>query len=323
LDVEANYFAEKLTEAKEKELFQVEFGSQTKELNQQQKEEIEALDLPGINFEKESIRYYPNDIFASHIIGFATQNNKDDDEDSDQSIKGVTGIEKVKDDILRGEDGFVSYQRDRYNKKLLDPKEVVKSPVDGNDIYLTIDQKVQVLLEDVMSEVEEKYEPSKITATVMNAKTGEIVAMSNRPSYNPNDPIDVKNWYNDSISTPFEPGSTVKMFTWASAIDAGVYNGDEQFQSGRYKINERVSAVNDHNQGQGWGKISYDEGFARSSNVAASKLVWEKIGPDEFLDYLKAFEFDKETGIDLPGEVGGRILYDWPAEKLTTSFGQG
>src|SRR5699024_7856801 len=71
LDVEANYFAEKLTEAKEKELFQVEFGSQTKELNQQQKEEIEALDLPGINFEKESIRYYPNDIFASHIIGFA------------------------------------------------------------------------------------------------------------------------------------------------------------------------------------------------------------------------------------------------------------
>src|SRR5699024_6779693 len=114
LDVEANYFAEKLTEAKEKELFQVEFGSQTKELNQQQKEEIEALDLPGINFEKESIGYYPNDIFASHIIGFATQNNKDDDEDSDQSIKGVTGIEKVKDDILRGEDGFVSYQRDRY-----------------------------------------------------------------------------------------------------------------------------------------------------------------------------------------------------------------
>src|SRR5699024_9145799 len=68
---------------------------------------------------------------------------------------------------------------------------------------------------------------------------------------------------------------------------------------------------------------SYDEVFARSSNVAASEIVWEKIGPDEFLDYLKAFEFDKETGIDLPGEVGGRILYDWPAEKLTTSFGQG
>ena len=82
-------------------------------------------------------------------------------------------------------------------------------------------------------------------------------------------------------------------------------------------------AYRDHNGGNGWGAISYDEGFERSSNVAASKLVWEKIGSDKYLEYLKAFHFDQKTNIDLPNEVAGEILYNWPAEKLTTAFGQG
>src|SRR5690625_2316116 len=245
-------------------------------------------------------------------------------EDShEEVITGITSIEKVKNDILSGEDGYVSYQKDKYQKKLLDPKEIVKEPVDGQQIFLTIDQKVQILLEDIMTEVEEEYEPERMTAVIMKAKTGEIVAMSNRPSYDPNNPVDVVNWYNDVISTPYEPGSTVKMFTWAAAIDSGNYNGDETYKSGSYQINPAVAKINDHNGGKGWGKITFDEGFARSSNVAASKLVWEKMGPELFLEYLEAFDFDKITGIDLPGEVSGRILYNWPREKLTTSFGQG
>src|SRR5690625_5405519 len=100
----------------------------------------------------------------------------------------------------------------------------------------------------------------------MNAKTGEIIAIGNRPSYNPNQPTNVENWYNDVISTPYEPGSTVKMFTWAAAIDAGVYDGEKGFKSGKYRVNERMDMVNDHNGGEGWGTITYDEGFARSSN---------------------------------------------------------
>src|SRR5699024_5846482 len=107
-------------------------------------------------------------------------------------------------------------KRDKYNKKLLDPDEIIKKPVDGNDIYLTIDQKIQTLLEDAATEVEEVYQPERITAVVMSAKTGKVLAMTNRPSYNPNNPADVQNWYNDVISTPVEPGSTVKMFTWAA-----------------------------------------------------------------------------------------------------------
>lgn len=316
LDMKENEITDMLKEGADKERFQVEFGKKGKNISQETMKEIRDKDIPGIYFIEDSIRYYPNGMFASHIIGFA----RADEEGAE--ISGVTGMEKEKNKLLSGTDGYVRYHRDKYNKKLLDAKEVVKEPEDGDDIYLTIDQKIQTLLEDTMSQVDEEYNPKRITAVIMNPKTGAIIAMSNRPSYNPNNPDQVENWYNDVISTPVEPGSTMKIFTWAAAINEGVYNGDETYHSGKYKINEKVAAVNDHNRGAGWGTISFDEGFRRSSNVAASKLVWEKIGSDKFLDYLKAFEFDKPTDIDLPNEVAGRISYDYPSDKLRASFGQ-
>lgn len=317
LEIEKNDIISQIKEGKQEGLFQVEFGKEGKNLSQELKDEINALQLPGIRFMEEAIRYYPNGMFASHIIGFARK------EEDNEEIKGITGIENVMNDVLSGKNGYISYERDKYDKKLLDPNEIIQPPEDGNDIYLTIDQKIQTLLEDVLNQVEEEYNPKRITAVVMNPKTGEIIAMSNRPSYDPNNPENVENWYNDVISTPFEPGSTVKMFTWAAAIDAGVYNGNEWFQSGKYKIHEKIQAVSDHNSGKGWGTITYDEGFQRSSNVAASRLVWEKLTPEVYLDYLKAFDLDEITGIDLPQEVAGQILYNHPIEKLTASFGQG
>lgn len=299
--------------------FQIEFGNEGKNISQITKNEIEEADIPGIYFIEDAIRYYPNGIFASHILGFARPSEDSDDEE----IHGVVGMEKVKDDFLKGKDGYISFHRDKFNKKLLNSNEVISEPEDGNDIYLTIDQKVQTLLEDVLTDVEKSHNPKKITATIMNPKTGEIVAMSNRPSYNPNQPENVKNWYNDIISTPVEPGSTVKMFTWAAAIDAGVYNGSDTYKSGKYQINPRIQAINDHNGGKGWGTISYDEGFRRSSNVAAAKIAWEILGSEKYLEYLKAFDFDKKTEIDLPSEIAGEILYNYPLEKITTAFGHG
>lgn len=317
LDMEKEEMMDILQNGINKGLFQVEFKSKGKNLSEKTKEEIEQLQLPGIHFFQESIRYYPNNMFASHVIGFASE-GKDDEE-----IIGVTGIENMKNKYLTGEDGYINYQKDNYNKKLLNKEEVVKEAMDGDDIYLTIDQKIQSLLEDVLSQAYEKYNPERISAVVMNPKTGEILAMSNRPSLNLNNPEKVENWYNDVISTPVEPGSTMKIFTWAAAIDAGVYNGNELFQSGKYKIHEQVEPVNDHNQGAGWGKISFDEGFRRSSNVAASKLVWEKMDTEVYLDYLHKFGFAEKTGIDLPNEVHGQLTYNYPSDKLRTAFGQG
>lgn len=323
LNAEKDYILDRINLGIDKELSQVEFGSVGKGISLHTKDDIEALGLPGIKFIKENIRYYPNGMFASHIIGFARETEEEINGKMEQKIEGISGIEHEMDSLLKGVDGYISYQRDIYNDKLLDPNEVVQMPDNGDDVYLTIDQKIQTLLEDVLTQVDEKYNPERMTAIVMNPKTGEIIAMSNRPSYNPNNPADVENWYNDAISTPFEPGSTVKMFTWAAAIETGVYNGGEGYLSGTYQVSERDRPIGDFNGGKGWGTISYDEGFARSSNVAAAKLVWEKIGPDTFLEYLNAFDFDQPTGIDLPGEVQGSILYNWPIEKITTSFGQG
>ncbi|MEN1966975.1 penicillin-binding protein [Lentibacillus sp. N15] len=313
LDMDKASILKRLEDGIKNDKFQVEFGSNGKELTQQTRDKINKLHLPGIKFDKEALRYYPNGMFASQIIGFARKN--------DDGISGVTGMENQMNKILAGKQGHISYKRDKYSTKLLKPEEVIQEPEDGNNVYLTIDQKVQTILEDVMSQVEKKYKPKRMTAIVMNPKNGEIVAMSNRPSYNPNKLSDVENWYNDAISTPFEPGSTMKMFTWAAAIEEGVYNGDDTYKSGQYKVSERDKAIRDWKQS--WGTITYDQGFQRSSNVAAAKLAWEKIGSDKYLDYLKAFDFDEKTGIDLPGEVPGKILYDWPIEKVTSAFGQG
>ncbi|SDQ63054.1 penicillin-binding protein [Virgibacillus salinus] len=311
LDTEQGYLLERLEKGIKKDQFQVEFGNVGKELSQQTKEKIENLNLSGITFQKEAVRFYPNGMFASNIIGFARK--------KDGKINGVTGIENEMDDLLSGEAGHISYQRDNFNKKLLDPNEVIKQPEDGEDVYLTIDQKVQTILEDVMTQVDKEYKPERITAVVMNPKTGEVLAMGNRPSYNPNNP-NVKNWYNDVISTPFEPGSTMKIFTWASAIQEGVYNGDKWLESSSYQISDNIAPI--HDWSNNWGSITFDEGFARSSNVAAAKLVWEEIGTEKYLDYLNAFDFDQKTGIDLPHEAAGNLVYNYPRDKMATGFGQ-
>lgn len=314
LDIEPEKIANTLNKGLENEdQFQVEFGPKARELNQTQKEEIQGLALPGIHFNEEPKRFYPNGTFASRTIGLTDK--------QDGKIVGINGVEAYMDDLLTGKNGSISYQRDQFNVKLLDPKEVVNEPENGDDVYLTIDQKIQTLLEDSMSEVMKEYEPSRITATVMNAKTGEILALSNRPSYNPNDIGEVSNWYNDIIATPIEPGSAMKIFTVASAIEEGVWKPNELYKSGTYKAGSDL--IGDHNGHRGWGTISYLEGIQRSSNVAAAKLAYEKIGPDKFLEYLQAFDLDQKTGIDLPNEVGGRLVYNRVSEKVTSAYGQG
>ncbi len=313
LEVEASEIKEVLKNGKETDKFQVEFGKYGNELSQQKKDEIEALDIPGIYFSEEPIRFYPNGMFASHTLGLTKKENEE--------IIGISGVESFYDDVLTGKDGYISYQRDKFNYKLLNPKEVITEADNGDHVVLTLDQKIQTLLEDSLTEVMKEYEPERISAVVVHAKTGEVLAMSNRPSFNPNNLGNVENWYNDVISTPFEPGSTMKIFTLAAAIEEGVWNPDETLQSGTYKAGTNITAINDWRRN--WGTITYLEGIQRSSNVAAAKLAYEKLGPEKFLSYLKAFDFDKKTGIDLSNEVIGKIQYNYPIEQITTAFGQG
>nr|WP_318540749.1 penicillin-binding transpeptidase domain-containing protein [Terribacillus saccharophilus] len=313
IDADPADLKERLQKGIDEGLWQVEFGSAGKGLSQDQKKQIEDLDLPGIQFTEEAERFYPNGTFASQIIGLAQR--------KDGVITGMTGIEQQLNDQLAGKNGNISYERDGYGYKLLNPSEEVQAAQDGDNVYLTIDQKIQTLLEDTLTQVDEKWNPKKISAVVMNPKTGEIVAMSNRPSYDPNNPENVENWYNDAISNPVEPGSTMKMFTVASAIEEGKWNPDEKYKSGSYKPDSKTT-ISDWNKG-GWGSITYLEGMQRSSNVMVANLVANKIGEEKFLEYLKKFHFDQKTGIDLPGEIPGTILYNYQSEKISTSYGQG
>ncbi|CAM5187654.1 Penicillin-binding protein 2B OS=Ureibacillus acetophenoni OX=614649 GN=SAMN05877842_101375 PE=3 SV=1 [Ureibacillus acetophenoni] len=158
-----------------------------------------------------------------------------------------------------------------------------------------------------------------MVAIIADPKTGEILAMSQRPTFNPENRIGLEDWLNTATQKILEPGSTMKVFTLATAIETGNWHPGATFQSGSYTLLDRT--IRDHNY-VGWGPITFLEGIQRSSNTAMAYLL-EDIGNDTFIEYLDKFGFGKPTGIDLPGEVNGKILTDYPIDYVTTSYGQG
>lgn len=290
--------------------FQVELGPGTKNLSLEKKREIEALELTGIIFRKEPRRYYPKQTFASHVVGYTERNMS----------KVRMGLESSLNEYLVKVDGKIEYLSDRKGITLPSIEEFVTPAKDGLDVFLTIDANIQMSLEQAMAQVEERYEPERMMAIVADPKTGQILAMSNRPSFNPNFYEEITNYTNYAISSRFEPGSTMKIFTLAAAIEENVYDGDELYQSGSYQIGGR--RVRDHNP-LGWGKITFDEGFQRSSNVAMSMLALEKLGPERLYYYFNQFGFRQRTGIDLPNEADSLITDSYRIDAATNSFGQG
>lgn len=296
-----------------KDAKQVEFGPNGRGISQTVKKQIEALKLPGIIFLRDSKRFYPNGTFASYVVGYAQK------DEATNEVEGKMGIEKQFNEQLKEKDGYVVYEGDQQGFKLPHADEQIVPPQNGKNIYLTIDQNIQTFLEDAMNTVEKQYTPKKMIAIVADPKTGAILAMSTRPSFDPNK-RNIENYFNDAIAYPYEPGSTMKIFTLAAAVNEGVFQPNETYQSGSYQIGPH--RVRDHNK-VGWGKITFLEGVQRSSNVAFAKIVREKLGEDRFLQYLHRFRFNEPTGIELPGEKSGNILYRYPIEKVTTGFGQG
>jgi penicillin-binding protein 2B len=296
---------------------QVEFGTEGRDISIQVKTEIENLKLPGITFLRGSKRFYPNGIFSSHLVGYV-----DVEEETNKTV-GELGIEMLMNKELTGSNGKLNYPGDFWGYILPGSEEKVTAAKDGYDIYLTLDKKIQTLLEDALNKVDEEYKPAKMVAVVADPKTGKILAMGQRPTFHPTTREGISDtWHNEVIENSFEPGSTMKIFTLAAAIQEGVFNPNEGYQSGSYKPTENSQTIHDHNR-SGWGTISYLEGLQRSSNVAFAKLVKEKIGYDTFREYLTKFGFDQPTGIDLPNEASGKIVYQYPIDKITTGYGQG
>ena len=310
-----NMTKEKLLELLSKNLYQVELRPGGYGISEVVKAKIEKLELPGIDFIKNSKkRYYNKSTFASYIIGYAKTLD-------DGKISGELGIEGYYDDILSGTNGYTKYLKyTSSNYKIPNTNEDTKKAKNGSDIYLTIDSSIQLIAEKAVSSMKDKFNTDWAVFTVMDAKTGAIVASATSPNFNPNDTNTIKEYMNPLISYQYEPGSVMKVFSFASAIEEGKYDGEETFKSGSYTLDD--GTVIRDSERKGWGTISFDEGFARSSNVAATTLAL-RLGVDTLSDYYNKLGFGKKTGIELSNEAIGDIEMVYQSELATASFGQG
>ena len=306
---------EKLIELLNKKLYQVELRPGGYGITEVVKARIEKLELPGIDFIKNSKkRYYNKSTFASYIIGYAKVLD-------DGKISGELGIEGYYDDILSGTNGYTKYLKyTSSNYKIPNTNEDTKKAKDGSDIYLTIDSSIQLIAEKAVSNMKEKFNTDWAVFTVMDAKTGAIVASATNPNFNPNDTNTIKEYMNPLLSYQYEPGSVMKVFSFASSMEEGKYDGEETFKSGSYTLDD--GTVIRDSERKGWGTISFDEGFARSSNVAATTLAL-RLGVDKLSEYYNNLGFGKKTGIELSNEAIGDIEMVYQSELATASFGQG
>lgn len=307
-----------------KKAYQVELGPGGRGISELKKEEIEQLKLPGISFIETHKRNYTNGDFASYILGYAKQYEEVVEEENGNKeiiykIIGELGIEQKYNDILSGEDGKLIYQRDRFGYKIPDTKETRIDPINGNDIYLTLDASIQRFIEAEIKEVAKKYNPNWMQLTVMDAKTGAILGSGSTPSFDPNI-RNIVNYENPLVSYIYEPGSIMKIYTFICALEKGTYNGNETYHSGSIKVGD--TTISDWNR-KGWGYITYDKGFEYSSNVGVVNLLQKAIDKNDLKQCLEKFGFGEKTGIELPREMSGTINFNYPVEVATAGYGQG
>lgn len=307
-----NMSVEDILKLLNKNATQVELGPGGRGITELVKEQIEKLELPGIEFIQTRKRFYPNGDFLSYVIGYAKSND-------DGVIVGEMGIESYYNEKLSGTDGYYKYVKDKDGIRIPNTPSDTKQPVDGYDIYLTIDNNIQFFAEQASKEAYNTYNPEWVTVTVANAKTGAILATTTTPGFDPNT-RNMKSYLNSLVSYAFEPGSTMKTYTYMAAMEKGVYDGSKTFQSGSIKIGD--DTVRDWNR-SGWGTINFDVGYALSANTGASTIMQTMLSSDDLKNYLKKLGFGEKTGITLPNELSGKLNFKYPIEVANASFGQG
>ena len=297
--------------------------------------EIEGYN--GIELLDDYRRYYTNGNFASYILGF-----------TGRDYSGLYGVESTYEDVLSGEDGVVYFQKDANGNQIPSQTKILKEPVQGEDIVLTIDSNIQLMAEKAVKEAATTWKTKSVTAIVMETKTGEVVAMATTPDYNLNDPFTLdanfaathaedlagkteqeqlaEMYKNQAVSFIYEPGSTFKALTGAAALEEGVMTPDTVvYCEGSIQIGDAVinCATGPH------GSVTVSDAIAHSCNPGLVQII-EKLNPDVFYQYVYNFGLGERTGIALDGEEAGIVNRLSTAtgginevDYATFSFGQG
>ncbi len=286
LDVSGTYLRERLDRDKY-------FIWLKRKLNPQKAKEIEHLKLRGLGFRKESKRYYPNKSLAAHVIGFAGLENE-----------GLEGLEKQYNSYLKGNAGFTRILKDARHRELMIEKDFLP-PKDGMDLVLTIDETIQYLAERALDEAFEQHNAKGAALVMIAPKTGEILAMASRPTYDledvRNSEADVRR--NRAIHDMYEPGSVFKIVAMAAALEEGKFTEEDTFycEQGSYRVGPHI--LHDHRP---HGTLTFSEVFEQSSNIGVTKIA-QALGSDVVYKYARFFRFGQQTGIDLLGEVEGVV----------------
>jgi len=272
-------------------------------------EAVKALNLKGVYFQKENERFYPKRELAAHVLGFV-----------DMDEKGLDGIERILDGRIRGKSEKIIVMSDA-RQRWFDGTAAQRDA--GADVILTIDEKIQYIAERELAAAIAKTHALAGTVIVQNPNDGEILALANWPKFNPNSAGDAKQdaRLNRAVSAIYEPGSTFKLITLAAAFDQRLTRPNEVFDCENGAVYIAGHRIRDHKP---FGMLTVSDILARSSDVGTIKVAL-RLGAPKFYEYIRAFGFGRQTGIELPAESRGvlRRLDNWSAISIgSVSMGQ-
>lgn len=307
LSVDADNLIKKLQAKKNKQFFYVK-----RHIGPQQAEKLQKLGAQGIHLKREYRRYYPTAEVTSHVLGF-----------TDIDDKGLEGVELAYEEWLQGKPGAKKVIKDSYNR-IVEDVEAMGIPEPGKDVVLSIDKRIQYLAYRELKAQLSKHRAKAASAVLLDAKTGEVLAMANAPSFNPNNRTGYgrSTYRNRAVTDVYEPGSTIKPFTIASALESQRYSQNTIIDTspGKYEIGEFT--IRDH---KNYGQLTVSEIILKSSNVGATKIA-QTIPAQELWSTFSSIGVGHSTESGFPGEVAGHLksFHDWhKVEHAALSYGYG
>lgn len=329
-DVLSNYITSKTRDEiyaflTDEDLYQYTFKARLTSVQVEQlQKEIEEKGVNGIEFSKTTSRSYQYGHFSSYIIGIVDTN---DDDPSHVVSQGAFGLELAYDKMLSGTDGKKTYQADSNGRAIANARLTETKAIDGSDLYVSFDSELQNTLETQLTQAINELGISKMWCTLMDAKTGRILANVSRPDFDLSDRSSITEYQDYFLNNTYEVGSVVKPFVYLTAMEVGVYNGQELYQSGTVYVKDSpgMPPIQDYNWGMGWGVIPYDEGLIHSSNTSITLLIQEKGIFEEVVDIFDKLGFFQHAVVDGLDAASGWASYidtESMYDMVTMCFGQ-